>query len=282
MSGISVQSQAVIRTLVCRQVHFRTDWYRHWDKVLGFSAGKYSIVPKGIFLHRKFWEWAAIAQALEERGMLGEGRSGLGFAVGTEPLSSLFAARGVDVIATDLAADDPGAKDWSVSNQHAAELNNLHYSHLVENAVFRKRVTFRPADMRRLAGLPKGQFDFVWSSCALEHLGSLKNGLRFIHESTDLLKPGGVGIHTTEFNLSSADKTLEHPSNVIYLRKHIENLDVELRKKGRCLAEPDYFPGDDEHDRVFDIPPYYTHGRQHIKLKLNEYITTSIVLVVLA
>ncbi len=268
--------------MVCQQVHFGTDWYRHWDALMGFSSGKYDIVPKGILLHRKFWEWAAIAQALEERGMLADGRKGLGFAVGTEPLSSLFAARSVDVLATDLAADDPSVKDWSPSNQHASELNVLHYPHLVDSDQFRRRVSFRPADMRLLAGLPKTQFDFVWSSCALEHLGSLKNGIRFIHESTELLKPGGIGVHTTEFNVSSIDKTLEYPQNVIYLRKHIENLDVELRRKGWCLAEPDFFPGDGEHDRIFDIPPYYTHGRQHIKLQLDEFVTTSLILIVLA
>jgi hypothetical protein len=122
----------------------------------------------------------------------------------------------------------------------------------------------------------------VWSSCALEHLGSLKRGLEFVLAATELLKPGGVGVHTTEFNVSSQDRTLEHKYNSIFLRKHIESLDVELRKTERCLAEPDYFPGDGEHDRLFDYPPYYTHGRQHVKLKLGDYVTTSIVLVVLA
>jgi hypothetical protein len=271
----------LIRTMVCQQLHFDSQWYRHWDSVMGFSAGYYEIVPKSVRLHRKLWEWAAIAQGLEERGMLSEGRTGLGFAVGTEPLSSLFAGRGVNVLATDLAAGDPGVKDWSSSNQHAGKLETLHYPHLVDGNEFRKRVEFRPADMRRLAGLPKAHFDFVWSSCALEHLGSLKNGIRFVHESTELLKVGGIGIHTTEFNVSSLDKTLEHPQNSIYLRKHIENLDAELRKKGWCLAQPDFFPGDGDHDRIFDMPPYYSHGRQHVKLLLDEYVTTSMILVVL-
>ena len=74
-----------VRSMVCRQAHFDTPWYRTWDERMGLSAGKIVAVPPSIVLHRKFWEWAAIAQVLNERGMLGRGRNGLGFAVGTEP-----------------------------------------------------------------------------------------------------------------------------------------------------------------------------------------------------
>ena len=288
MSQPEVSDQNAIHTMVCQEVHFRTSWYQRWDPLLGLAAGVYGhhrpngVSPGGLIYHRKYWEWAAIAQALDERGMLCEGKCALGFAVGTEPLSSLFASRGVQVLATDLAVDDPGTKHWSGSNQHAAALDDLHYPHLIGNEAFRQRVTFRSIDMRKLPDLPRAQFDFVWSACALEHLGSLKAGLKFVHEATELLKPGGVGIHTTEFNVASLDRTLEDRQNVIYLRKHIEQLDADLRKNGRCLAEPDYFPGDGEHDRTYDLPPYYVSGRQHVKLKFCGHITTSIILLVLA
>lgn len=275
-------SDRSIRSMVCRQSHFESPWYRQWDERLGFSAGRYSIVPDHIRFHRKFWEWAAISQALAERGMLTAGRKGLGFAVGTEPLSSLFASFGVDVLATDLAPGDPSAKLWMATQQHAGLKKSLHYPHLVDEPSFEERVSFAFADMKRLEALPKGEFDFIWSSCAMEHLGSLSAGLRFVHESLALLKPGGVGIHTTEFNVGSLDQTLEHKENVIYLRKHIEALDGELRKKGSCLAELDFTPGDEIHDRKFDRPPYYQTGHEHIKLELGGHITTSISLVVLA
>ena len=57
------------------------------------------------FANRKFWEWCAISQALDERKKLRTGLKGLGFAVGTEPLSSHFAARGCRILATDLAPE---------------------------------------------------------------------------------------------------------------------------------------------------------------------------------
>ena len=48
---------------------------------------------------------AGIAQALYERGKLKPGSRGLGFAVGKEPLSDLFASFGCDVVATDLEGE---------------------------------------------------------------------------------------------------------------------------------------------------------------------------------
>jgi hypothetical protein len=271
-----------IRSMVCRQAHFDAPWYRLWDERIGLSYGKFSLVPPVIFLHRKFWEWAAIAQCLYERGMLAAGRIGLGFAVGTEPLASLFSSFGVDILATDLSPEDPSAHAWQSTGQHAGALNALHFPHLVSRETFETRVQFQAADMRELAAFPKGAFDFVWSSCAMEHLGSLQAGIRFVLESSELLKPGGVGAHTTEFNVASLDHTMESQNNVIYLRKHIEALDGELRKRERCLAELDFFAGDGEHDRRFDLPPYYQAGRQHVKLQLDGHITTSITLIVLA
>ena len=43
-----------------------------------------------------------------------------------------------------------------------------------------------------------GSFDFIWSSCSFEHLGSLGEGERFVLEALRFLKPGGVAVHTTE------------------------------------------------------------------------------------
>ena len=59
-----------IGSMVCRQAHFNMPWYRNWDERMGLSVGKVVGLPPVIFNHRKFWEWAAVAQALEERGML--------------------------------------------------------------------------------------------------------------------------------------------------------------------------------------------------------------------
>jgi hypothetical protein len=79
---------------------------------------------QGRWLHRKLWEWAAISQALDERGMLADGKRGIGFAVGTEPLASLFASRGATIDATDYLADDDG---WADTGQNAKSLDAIRW-----------------------------------------------------------------------------------------------------------------------------------------------------------
>jgi hypothetical protein len=110
----------------------------------------------------------------------------------------------------------------------------------------------------------------VWSSCALEHLGSLEEGINFVVNSSRLLKSGGIGVHTTEFNVASNNSTLTGGPNVIYRKRDIEELDYILRKQGMCLEEMDFRAGITPDDRQYDVPPYYVQGRQHIKLLLAD------------
>ncbi len=129
--------------------------------------------------------------------MLRAGRRGCGFAVGREPLASQFAALGADILATDLG-DATASAGWSATSQHAAGPEALFWPGLIDRAAFDARVRFMPQDMRALDMAALGAFDFLWSSCSFEHLGGLDAGLRFVLESTALLRPGGVAVHTTE------------------------------------------------------------------------------------
>ena len=87
---------------LCRQEDIESDWLRFW-------CGQMKLMP---LYHRKLWEDCYAVQMLYERGMLAEGRRGIGFAVGDEWLPSFFASCGVDVLATDLPAADPRARAW--------------------------------------------------------------------------------------------------------------------------------------------------------------------------
>ena len=51
-------------------------------------------IPEDI-VHRKVWEWAFIIDVLKKYGMLSSGMRGVGFAVGNEPLPSIFSGGGV-------------------------------------------------------------------------------------------------------------------------------------------------------------------------------------------
>ena len=268
-----------IYSMLCRYEHFQSDWFGRWSVEMGLYAFKG--LSLGTEFHRKAWEWCAIAQALSERGMLESGKRGLGFAVGTEPLSALFAKYGVSILATDLDVRDRRAKAWSSTNQHAGSLDKLYYEHIVSKDIFESSVDFQFADMKSPHDI-EGKFDFIWSSCALEHLGNLMEGFAFIFKACSLLKPGGICVHTTEYNVTSNDSTIECGPSVIYRRRDIENLDRLLRHSGFCLEKTDFWIGRDLHDRHYDVEPYYTSGRQHVKLLLDGYVTTSMTLVIYA
>lgn len=232
--------------------------------------------------HRKPWEWAAITQALVERGALREGARGVGFAVGTEPVVSLFASLGAHVIATDLPPQNRASQIWRRAAQHGDSKEDLFVERLVDRERFGSHVEFAFADMNKAWDLPEHSFDFVWSSCALEHLGGLEAGMRFVERSMRLLKPGGIAAHTTEYNVGSNHETVTRGPGVIYRQQDIELLDRRLRRAGACLAPLDFEAGDHEYDRLFDFAPFYSHGRQHIKLLIDGHVATSMLLVVIA
>lgn len=262
----------MLGSIVCQQEHFRSSWFEEWTAKMGFAP------PATSHLHRKVWEWSAIAQALSERNFLQPGNRALGFAVGTEPLVALFAKHGVQVDATDLHTGDV-ADVWRSTNQYADGLDALFRSDILDRATFDTNVRFFNADMNDLAPLPREQYDFLWSSCAIEHLGTLEAGSRFVQFAMDMLRPGGIACHTTEFNVSSQVRTVEAGQNVLYRRSDIEEMDGFLRLRNCCIDRLDFERGCEPHDVLFDFPPYGNHGRAHIKLLIEGHVATSMLLI---
>lgn len=169
-------------------------------------------------MHRKVWDWCFICEALNDSGCLEPGRVGLGFAVGQEPLVSVFNSFGVEVVATDLDTLAAADKGWVQTNQHADNKTVLNLRGLCSADVFDRLTTFEFADMTQIPSRDSGCFDFTWSACAFEHLGSLDAGIDFVFGSLETVKPGGVAVHTTEFNISLEESTLEFGETVIYRR----------------------------------------------------------------
>jgi hypothetical protein len=121
-------------------------------------------------------------------------------------------------------------------------------------------------------------FDFVWSSCAFEHLGSLSGGLSFVTNAMHCLRPGGLAIHTTEFNLTSNFVTFEDPSLAIFRKADIEGLAQTLTDAGHTVAKLNFNPGSGELDRYYDLPPY--KDEPSLRLKLDRFVYTSIGLII--
>jgi len=227
--------------------------------------------------HRKQWEFVFILRALEYYGALRPGSRGLGFGVGNEPLSSLFAAMGCQVTATDLAADDDRAQVWNETYQLGGNLRQIHRPHLCDEAAFYERVSYRAVDMNAIPA-DLTNFDFTWSSCAFEHLGSIDAGLQFFANSLNCLKPGGIAVHTTELNLSSNGLTLDHNDTVIFRRRDFETLAERLLADGHDVIPITFDSGDNELDRIIDLPPY--SNDPHLKLQLIRWVTTSFGMIV--
>lgn len=219
--------------------------------------------------HRKDWEFAYIAQALCVRGLLVPGKRGLGFGVGRELLPARFATFGVEVLATDKP--EPGV--WGESNQYAGEIGDVPGM----TSRLKRFVTYRAVDMTAVPDDLHGRFDFVWSAGSLEHLGSLQAGIDFIWDSLKCLKPGGTAVHTTEYNLSSNEDTVDSGEVVVYREKDIQELAYNLMTAGyemRLNLEI----GDNELDRFVDCPPY--RKSPHIRLLFGGYVMTSIGLII--
>ena len=258
----------MLRCQACTQVQIESSAFRYWATLLGEMPG---------MLHRKLWEWCFITQALYERGMLREDRRGVGFAVGNEPLTGLFAKLGCSIVASDVGEEIARREGWTDTNQHANGVAQLNQRGLCPSDEFAERVQFREVDMRAIPRDLCG-FDFLWSSCALEHLGSLQAGMDYVLAAMACLREGGVAVHTTELNCDSDLETVEVGGSVIYRKRDLLALADALRREGHQVASFDFNLGTSDADRHVEEPPY--HGTPQLKLRLGTFASTSFGLIV--
>lgn len=226
------------------------------------------------FFHRKQWEFVYIIYQLYKNKVLFPSSKGLGFGVGSEPLSSFFASLGCSIFATDAPQEIAYQQGWSRDQQYSENLNKVYIPEILSKKRFDQQVVYKTCDMNHIDPQLSG-FDFCWSSCCFEHLGSLEAGLDFVINSVEkTLRLGGIACHTTEYNLSSNDKTLDKGLTVIYRKQDMEKLVQRLRKRGHLVSDLLIAPNTHPLDAHVDIPPY--RQEVHIKLKLAEYTCTSI------
>jgi SAM-dependent methyltransferase len=263
--------------LACKpstQADLESDWAAYW---LGEIK-----VP--VVFHRKLWEYAYVLQALHDNDLLRPGARGLGFGCGAEPIGSYLAYRGLEALVTDLAPEAMAAKGWRDSGQHAASREAAFHAHLVDGASFEARVRHRFVDMNAIPDDLSG-FDFCWSICALEHLGSIENGLAFIKNAMRTLRPGGVAVHTTEFNFLDDERTIDNWPTVLFQRAHFRRLAEELEALGHHVGLLDFDTGAKPLDRFIDLPPYehdwgpamrahFGGESRHLKLTIDGFAST--------
>ncbi|MBU3076725.1 hypothetical protein [Sphingomonas quercus] len=233
------------------------------------------LIGSDVHLHRKLWEFVFIIHHALQSSVVRPGARGLAFGVGRESLPALSAEMNMRITATDAPHTLEAAAAWSLGEQHSAGLDALPCGRL-DRATLAERLEWRPCDMNAIAPDLRG-YDLCWSSCALEHLGSIALGLEFIVNSVECLAPGGVAIHTTELNLSSNRETVESGETVLFRRRDLEAVSERLRAAGHSVmpfrVEPDSFVM----DSFVDTPPY---PRPHLRVALLGHVSTSAGLVI--
>ncbi|WP_010545911.1 SAM-dependent methyltransferase [Sphingomonas elodea] len=263
----------------CTQSDMESDWVAHWAHAIGTP----------MIYHRKLWEFAYVLQALFEGGHLQPGQRGLGFGCGAEPIPSYLAAQGVGVTATDFSQEEAIESGWVDTNQHLGSAAVPFIPHLVTKEVFERFVEIDTVDMNAIPDRLKG-FDFCWSICALEHLGSIERGLAFIERSLDTLRPGGTAVHTLEFNVEADGPTVDNWVTVLFQQRHLEAMAARLDRAGHRVAPLDFSTGAGVLDGFIDMPPWHDARTQggaaglgepsHLKLSIDGFVCTSFGIVV--
>jgi len=228
-------------------------------------------------------EYVFVSRIIDAIGLIsaGGGKKALGFAVGEERTVPFFAKHQVNVVATDLPPNDPQVAGWGGTHQHMSGAVEAmpRYGHVTKKQM-REYVTQEWLDMNQMEKsdvwkTQLGSFDFVWSVCSVEHVGSIKLALEAMINSLQFLKLGGTAVHTTEFNLNQLVDTMDGPGTVIFRQSDAESLRACALRKGYEMPEICYDPGDGPIDMTVDLPPY--HHDNHLKLFLdNKYISTCI------
>ena len=153
-------------------------------------------------------------------------------------------------------------------------------SHLVGLDQFRNLAKFVPINMNILP-LPLspsyGKFDFLWSTCSIEHVGSIALGQRFVENAMTYLNNGGVAIHTVEFTISSNSYTVEDGPTVLWCKHDVERLVKDLEILGYDVYPIHWGAGSGTLDYTPDAPPF---SKKHVKLVIGEFISTSFAIVV--
>jgi hypothetical protein len=262
------------------QSDLESDWAAYWTQELQVAH----------IFHRKLWELVYVLQAIYESGHLHAGARGLGFGCGDEPIPSYLAGRDVFVTATDLPLEDAKSKAWVDTGQHMSRADAAYKANLLSREQFDRQVAVRSVDMNHIPEDLR-DYDFCWSICALEHLGSIKLGLDFIENSLATLRSGGIAVHTTEFNFLNDHHTIDSWPTVLFQRRHFQDLAERLQQQGHTVAPLDFDVGRKPLDRFIDVPPYlhdwsqwqrdmWDEGESHLKLSIDGFACTCFGLIV--
>jgi SAM-dependent methyltransferase len=181
--------------------------------------------------HRKQWEFAMIFLALRQRGLLKSDKVGLSMGGGRERLLYALAQHIKQLVVTDIYASQTS---WDCARTNDPETfirSNKPFP--VDDTKFK----VLRMDMRDLQ-FPDQTFDFCYSSCAIEHIGTHTDFLRHLNEVARVLKDDGIYVMTTE--VQYGDITIHDQNNYIFSPDYLTEL----------LSESDLVPAEECDARI--------------------------------
>jgi hypothetical protein len=111
-------------------------------------------------------------------------------------------------------------------------------------------------------------------------VGSIAKGLSFLENSLLTLKPGGVSVHTMEFNIHDGD-TIDNWPTVLFQKRHLLDLAERLKNRGFSVYDFDFDTGQGILDGFVDLPPFFEqqyplqNSHAHLKLSIDGFVCTS-------
>jgi len=217
--------------------------------------------------HGKQWQYHQVLRFARSRFAKGfpSGKAqACGFGVGKEPIPAALASQGWNVLATDYL-NGPGSSAWRDTEQMLSNRLDLNDRKICKAREFEDRVNFKSVDMSDLPSELHGRFDFIWSTCALGHIGGYRAGLEFILESAKLLRPGGVAVHTTEVDLSEQGELFDTAGLSLYRRVDLARTLDLLQSAGLMVPTHGFSVGPGEFENIVDRPPY---SEMHLRIEV--------------
>jgi hypothetical protein len=149
-------------------------------------------------------------------------------------------------------------------------------------------------DMRRLDDVTLRGFDACWSCSVLNEMKSPEEAADTAIGAMDVLRPGGVAVHTTDF--AFADDMLYSPRGaLVFPRAFFERLADGLNGRGHVVTPLSFDLGRHPLDGYVDLEPFevdaapaWSHlwaeglGAPHLKMLQGEVRKTSFTFIVRA
>ena len=229
-----------------------------------------------LLINRKYWEYFVLLHQSFLAGLFERSSSHvIGFGVGNEPIPAYFASQKVRVTATDYI-EGPSAEAWSGTNE-LLNFEKLIRPDICSTAMFNSFITVQSVDMNNIPIQFHNKYDLCYSLCSLGHIGGFSYSRQFILESLNVLKPGGVAIHTFEMDLDNGER-YEHPDHTIFLKADVISIIAEVKSMGFKVERHALEQGNGYLENYLDQYPF--GSSPHLFLDLNGHRSLPTVLVI--